>query len=82
MPDDFVRMQREQIAIAHAVLPLLKPGGVFVYSTCSIEPEENEHLVSQLVRQFANLQLESQRALLPFRDQVDGAFAARFRRPS
>jgi 16S rRNA (cytosine967-C5)-methyltransferase len=81
-PDDFVRMQREQIAIAHAVLPLLKPGGVFVYSTCSIEPEENEHLVSQLVRQFANLQLESQRALLPFRDQVDGAFAARFRRPS
>jgi 16S rRNA (cytosine967-C5)-methyltransferase len=78
--DDLPRMQREQIAIAGAVLPLLKPGGVFVYSTCSIEPEENEEVVSQLVRLFPHLQLESQRALLPFRDRLDGAFAARFRR--
>jgi 16S rRNA (cytosine967-C5)-methyltransferase len=78
-PDGFLHMQREQIAVARAVLPLLKPGGVFVYSTCSIEPEENEHVVLQLVRQFPNLQLESRRALLPFRDRIDGAFAARFR---
>jgi 16S rRNA (cytosine967-C5)-methyltransferase len=79
-PADFTRMQGRQIEIARAVAPLLKAGGTLVYSTCSLEREENEDVVQQLVQTMSILQLEQERRLLPFRDNFDGAFAARFRR--
>ena len=88
-PTDFVRMQKRQIEIALAVLPLLKPGGVLVYSTCSLEREENEDVVEQLLRKMpagrslseggSILRLEEERRSLPFVDNFDGAYAARLR---
>ena len=60
-PDDFARMQERQLAIARKVIESLKPGGVLVYSTCSIEPEENEEVVAQLVNEFTDLQLLEQK---------------------
>jgi len=77
-PEDFSRMPNEQIIITRAILRLLKPGGVLVYSTCSLEPEENEELVYRLLAELPSLQLEAKRDSLPFRDGFDGAFAARF----
>jgi 16S rRNA (cytosine967-C5)-methyltransferase len=56
---------------------LLKPDGVLVYSTCSLEPEENEEVVSGVVAQLPGLRLETERDSLPFRDGFDGAFAAK-----
>ena len=79
-PADFVRMQRRQIEMVRAVLPLLKPNGILVYSTCSLEREENENVVQELLGQVSTLQLEEQRRSVPFVDHFDGAFAARFRR--
>jgi 16S rRNA (cytosine967-C5)-methyltransferase len=74
-PEDFPRMQQLQLTIAAAVIPLLKPGGTFVYSTCSIEPDENEAVAEQLP-----LRLIDTKQVLPFRDGYDGAFAAKFQR--
>jgi len=74
---DFRRMQDEQLRILRATIPVLKPGGVLVYSTCSIEPEENEEVVRLVIREFPFLKLLDQVSLLPFRDRVDGAFAAK-----
>lgn len=77
-PLDFVRMQRLQIQIVNAATKLLKPRGILVYSTCSIEPEENEHVVQHVLRSMSILDLQEQRQCLPFREHLDGAFAAKF----
>jgi len=77
-PEDFSRMSSEQLTIARAVLRLLKPGGTLVYSTCSLEAEENEQVVRQLLAEPLAPGLKAEKESLPFRDGFDGAYAARF----
>ena len=79
-PGDFERMQARQVEISRAVLELVKPGGIFIYSTCSLEREENEEAVQGLLSMMSILQLEEERRSLPFRENFDGVFAARLRR--
>jgi 16S rRNA (cytosine967-C5)-methyltransferase len=74
---DFDRMQQRQIEIIRALIPLLKPKGALVYSTCSLELEENEKVVRRMLAEPPALRLEAERDSLPFRDGFDGAFAAR-----
>ncbi|MEY8746584.1 16S rRNA (cytosine(967)-C(5))-methyltransferase RsmB [Bacillales bacterium AN1005] len=45
--DDISGLQRE---LLDRVAPLLKPGGVLIYSTCTIEPAENEMMVSDFLQ--------------------------------
>lgn len=77
---DFTRMPNQQMSILRAVTPLLKRGGVLVYSTCSLEPEENEQVVQCLLRDFPNLSMTDQEDTFPFRDELDGAFASKLLR--
>ena len=76
-PDDFSKMPNEQYLITRAVLRLLKPAGVLLYSTCSLEPEENQLTVKRLISDLPGLRLEAERDSIPFRDSFDGAFAAK-----
>ena len=78
--DDFARMPAEQVEIVRAVIPLLKPGGTLVYSTCSIEAEENQRVVERLLEEFPFLRTVEERSVLPFRDGFDGAYAAKLLR--
>jgi 16S rRNA (cytosine967-C5)-methyltransferase len=75
-PADFIRMQKRQIEIICAVSDLLKPGGTLVYSTCSLEPEENDEVIRHVLADQSAFRLEKQNRSLPFRDNFDGAFAA------
>ena len=50
-----------------------------VYSTCSLEPEENQEVVERFLEENKNFKLESQRELIPFADKVDGAFVAKIK---
>ncbi|MEY2546479.1 MAG: rRNA (cytosine967-C5)-methyltransferase [Verrucomicrobiota bacterium] len=76
-PDEFTRMQQEQLSILRAVVPLLKTNGVLVYSTCSLEPEENRVAVEGLQKEMSILRLERETECLPFRDGFDGAYVAK-----
>ena len=76
-PDDFARMAAEQFRIVRATMPLLKPGGVLVYSTCSLEPEENRKVVDQTLKKFPFLKFVEEKSVLPFRDGFDGAYVAK-----
>ena len=49
------RLQRELLKSAYKVL---KQGGVLVYSTCSLEPEENELVVEWFINQYKDMSLE------------------------
>jgi 16S rRNA (cytosine967-C5)-methyltransferase len=47
-PGDFETLVSAQARILEAAAVLLRPGGVLVYATCSLEPEENEEVVAKL----------------------------------
>lgn len=67
--DDLASRQRALLANARAALA---PGGLLVYSTCSLEPEENETVIASVPEEFV---LETMQRL-PGRDAGDGFFAA------
>ncbi len=77
-------------AAAHA----LAPGGLLVYATCSLEPEENEEQVEAFLNRHVEFGLEApgedrlsseflgadgELRILPQRHGMDGAYAARLR---
>ncbi len=78
---DIAKIVETQRKILENALPCLKPGGRIVYSTCSIEHEENLGQVNAFLANHPELRLTSSRDALPFRDGTDGAFAARIERP-
>ena len=71
------RLAATQLQLLEKVAEQVKPGGVLVYSTCSLEPEENTELVQRFVSEYPSFKLDRERALLPFDEGVDGAYIAR-----
>ncbi len=73
---DIADLQKKQTAILSNALPLLAPGGQLVYSTCSLESEENQGVVERVLHdnpQFAQVKgLER----IPGKDPGDGFYAA------
>ena len=78
--DEIERLRATQLELLHHAAARLKSGGILVYSTCSLEPEENCDVVQEVFSQQAGVRLERERELLPFADGVDGAFVARIQR--
>ena len=84
-----------QARLLDAAAEALRPGGVLVYSTCTISPRENELLIGDFLERrddFAVDELPSDLPVwdhptvpgflqtLPHRDGTDGFFIARLRR--
>jgi 16S rRNA (cytosine967-C5)-methyltransferase len=80
-PEEIERLRAAQLDLLRQAAPRLKPGGTLVYSTCSLEPEENGEVVKQFLAEHPQFKLEQERELLPFVDSVDGAYVARLTSP-
>jgi 16S rRNA (cytosine967-C5)-methyltransferase len=94
-PDLPRRLACEQAAILRAGADALRRGGTLVYSTCTISPTENEHLVEEFLSERADFSADDLRPelplwnharvprfaqTLPHRDETDGFFFARLHR--
>lgn len=93
MMSELAKLQREILSV---VVSYLKPGGVLIYSTCTINPEENEENVRFITDTLKlkpesldtylpeKLQCETSKQgylqLLPNKTGVDGFFISRFRK--
>ena len=84
-----------QAQLLAGVAAAVRPGGLLVYATCSLEPEENEEQVTHFLDHHPAFRREASSAvpaecltaagdltLLPHRHGTDGAYAARLRRTS
>jgi 16S rRNA (cytosine967-C5)-methyltransferase len=56
-PDDLQDLSARQVAILRAAMGYLAPGGRLVYSTCSLEPEENERVISSCLQPASGFRL-------------------------
>ncbi len=93
-PDDMQQLTALQDALLDAGARILKPGGVLVYGTCTIEPEENQDRVMAFLDRHPAFRIDpiiepasltSDNGFLvtmPHTSNMDGAFAARLRKES
>ena len=91
---DLAELGALQRAIIRAAATVVRPGGLLVYSTCSLEPEENDEQIESFLSEHPDWSLEpppdgavpdavldaGRLRVLPQRHGADGAFAARLRR--
>jgi 16S rRNA (cytosine967-C5)-methyltransferase len=76
------RIKKEQQDILQEYSKIIKPGGKFVYATCSILPSENQLQVQAFLSTNANYELEEERVVLPSESGFDGFYMARIKRIS
>ncbi|MBR9990829.1 MAG: 16S rRNA (cytosine(967)-C(5))-methyltransferase RsmB [Gemmatimonadetes bacterium] len=93
-PDDITALAELQRQLLDGAAPIVAPGGLLVYATCSLEREENEVQVEAFLNTHTDFALEAGDGpadvldgrgmlhVLPHEHGVDGAFAARLRRRS
>ncbi len=62
--DELAQFHARQVAILRAALAKLRPGGRLVYSTCSLEAEENEQVVEEVVHGMGTFHLVDARTVL------------------
>ncbi len=64
----------KQLGILSASSKYVKPGGVLMYSTCTINPYENERVVSDFLRKNPMFRVDQTKQMLPHVHKTDGFF--------
>jgi 16S rRNA (cytosine967-C5)-methyltransferase len=77
-PNDFNHLVPLQTKLLIQAVERVKPGGVIVYSTCSIEPDENRQIVDNVLKALPGLTLEADEQQTPGQP-ADGGYWARLR---
>lgn len=91
-PEQIKELPKLQLSILNSASKAVKTGGVLVYSTCSIMPEENVQVIEQFLQTHHDFKLDDVHKYLPFKhhdkqnkmlqlmpykDNTDGFFIAR-----
>jgi 16S rRNA (cytosine967-C5)-methyltransferase len=63
-PEDLPQFHARQVAMLRSALECLDEGGRLVYSTCSLEPEENETVIDEVRNQCAGLRRVSRSEMI------------------
>ena len=79
-PEELPHLIRLQTKLLFQAIERVKPGGTIVYSTCSIEPDENSGVVNAVRRGIRDLTLEAEHHSIPGQPG-DGSYWARLRKP-
>lgn len=79
LPESLTGLNALQKQIVAASWQYVKPGGVLLYSTCTVRKEENEEMCDWICSEYPFVQEEC-RQLFPGEDDCDGFFYARLRR--
>lgn len=73
-------LPERQLAILSASSKYLKPGGTLVYSTCTISPHENQHVVREFLKRNPGFSKEEELQLLPNVNGTDGFFICKMKK--
>ena len=76
---DFAELVERQKEILETAASYVKPGGTLVYSTCTVNPDENEKQVEQFCERHPEFKLDFMKQLVPDRE-TDGFFISRLYR--
>jgi 16S rRNA (cytosine967-C5)-methyltransferase len=79
-PEEITRLAETQCRLIARVAEFVRPGGILVYSTCSLESEENDGVILAFTGPGSPFELLRHRQVNPVHDGVDGAFVAVLRR--
>jgi len=79
-PADIADLARRQTQLLFNAAQVLKPGGRLVYSTCSVEPDENEAVVQTFLENNERFTLSDSARTWPHREGTDGFFVSAFAR--
>jgi 16S rRNA (cytosine967-C5)-methyltransferase len=78
MPVDIFTLAEQQKRILGRALEMVKPGGRLIYSTCSVEREENEEVIEEVVLPDGRFKLLKTLRTWPHHEGSDGFFIAIF----
>src|SRR5262249_47827000 len=78
-PENLRSLTKFQKPLLQQAARVVKPAGVLVYSTCSLEPEENQEMARWILREQPELVLEAEEEQIPGRP-ADGGYWARLRK--
>lgn len=77
--EDLSSLPEIQRKIIDSIIGYVKKGGVLMYSTCTMNPKENEEQVRYIIDKYP-FELEYEKQFLPGIDMTDGFYIARLRR--
>lgn len=77
---DWRALDALQARLLERAVDLVRPGGVVVYSTCAIEPRENQERVKALLAKRPDVTLDQEHAAAPERGGGDGGYMAKLLR--
>ena len=77
---EFQQLPKKQLEILNAASTYVKPGGVLVYSTCTISAAENQEIINAFLTDHPGFKRDEMIQLLPNVNQTDGFFICRMKK--